>query len=491
LGTGSGNFAAAVNYTVQDEPYTPVAADFNGDGHIDIAVNNAWSHNVSVLLGNGDGTLQSPQSFPAGSLAAAVAAGDFNGDHNVDLIVANSFSRDVSVLLGNGNGTFQLAIFSPAGDYPTTLAPGDFNGDGKLDVAVANLYAGTASVLLGNGDGTFQSPVAYPAGSGTYFLNAGDLNGDTYPDLVVSKSWGDSVSILLGVANGTFSPMVSYYVGSTPYGVAIGDLNGDGFPDLAVACWNQGLVVLTGDGTGVFGPPMNFPAGVNPIGIGIMAVDLNGDGKLDLAATASPSDSLRVILNQTPILVASSSATPILCFGDLSTVTVSATGGTPPYDGTGTFQVTAGTYTYTVTDANGCQAVTTITVAPPPPYGFNGFLPPIGGADATGGTAWDSIRTFKLGSTIPFKFIATCNGNPITTGVHTISLQKVSGAIDTGDTVIPGSTDAASTGNQFRLSDGQWHFNVNTKTSDFSAGTWRATATLSDGSTHTAYISLK
>jgi hypothetical protein len=64
-------------------------------------------------------------------------------------------------------------------------------------------------------------------------------------------------------------------------------------------------------------------------------------------------------------LVASSSATAILCNGGSSTVTVSATGGTAPYTGTGDFTETAGTYTYTVTDANGCTATTTITITEP------------------------------------------------------------------------------------------------------------------------------
>src|SRR5204862_402717 len=55
----------------------------------------------------------------------------------------------------------------------------------------------------------------------------------------------------------------------------------------------------------------------------------------------------------------------ILCHGGTTTVTVSASGGTSPYDGTGTFNVGAGSYSYTVTDANGCTANTSITVAEP------------------------------------------------------------------------------------------------------------------------------
>ncbi|HCW07208.1 MAG TPA: hypothetical protein DGG95_07580 [Cytophagales bacterium] len=66
-------------------------------------------------------------------------------------------------------------------------------------------------------------------------------------------------------------------------------------------------------------------------------------------------------------LVASSSATPILCYGGTSVVTVNATGGTAPYSGTGTFNHAAGSYSYTVTDADGCTSTTTGTITEPTP----------------------------------------------------------------------------------------------------------------------------
>jgi hypothetical protein len=78
-----------------------------------------------------------------------------------------------------------------------------------------------------------------------------------------------------------------------------------------------------------------------------------------------------------------------------------------------------------------------------------------------------------------------------TTGVHTIEVVKFSSA--TSDPPIDASpTDAATTGNQFRLTDaatGEWHFNLST--TSLSRGTWQIKATLSDGSVHTAYIELK
>ncbi len=70
----------------------------------------------------------------------------------LDLAVANSSSHDISVLLGNGDGTFQAARRFGGGTSPTpfSVAVGDFNGDGAFDLAVANRYLNEVSVLINN-----------------------------------------------------------------------------------------------------------------------------------------------------------------------------------------------------------------------------------------------------------------------------------------------------------------------------------------------------
>ena len=82
--------------------------DFNLDGVQDLAVANVNSNNLSVLLGNGDGTLQAARNFSVGTSPRSVAALDFNGDGKLDLVVANYGSSNLSVLVGNGDGTFVL-----------------------------------------------------------------------------------------------------------------------------------------------------------------------------------------------------------------------------------------------------------------------------------------------------------------------------------------------------------------------------------------------
>jgi|GEM_PF-3377021 len=150
-----------------------------------------------------------------------------------------------------------------------------------------------------------------------------------------------------------------------------------------------------------------------------------------------------------------------------------------------------GTYTitYTVRDAAGNQATATRVVRVQ--YSFDGFLPPIGGADASGGTAAHPLRVFKVGSKIPVKFTLACGGAAVTNGVHTLQVVKWSDATTAAEPVDASAADAATTGNQFRYADGQWHYNLDTRATGMGVGTWELRATLSDGSRHRAFIVVK
>jgi hypothetical protein len=159
-----------------------------------------------------------------------------------------------------------------------------------------------------------------------------------------------------------------------------------------------------------------------------------------------------------------------------------------PASGSG-FPIGPTVVTNTATDECGNAATCYFTVTRAA-LGFTGFLPPIGGADATGGSFTNPLRTFKLGSTIPVKFQAYCGGSPVLTGIHTLQAIKYSSAVDSDSPVDASPTDAATSGNQFRLTDSQWHFNLSTKVG-FSQGTWKLVATLSDGSKHEVWIMLK
>jgi hypothetical protein len=152
LGNGDGTFTQAGGspLTAGQDLSAIVAGDFNGDGKLDLAVTDYSGNAVLILLGNGDGSFQSPISVAVGSEPDAMVAGDFNNDGKLDLAIANHGDNTVTLLLGNGDGTFAQASSSPyaVGKAPSTLAAADFNDDGKLDLAVANGMDGTVSILL-------------------------------------------------------------------------------------------------------------------------------------------------------------------------------------------------------------------------------------------------------------------------------------------------------------------------------------------------------
>jgi hypothetical protein len=278
---------AETDYLTGSRSQATAAADFNGDGKIDLAVGNLDSATVSIFLGNGDGTFKAHVDFPTGLYPNSLVTADFNGDGKPDLALANG-SGTVSVLLGNGDGSFQPHVDYAAGPAADSLTAGDFNGDGKLDLVVVNNnsnQSGTISVLLGNGDGTFQSHVDYSVGTGPYSIAVGDFDRDGKLDLVVANyPVDDTVSVLLGNGDGTFKPQVTYAVGRQPDSVAAGDLNGDGKLDLAVSNFADGtLSVLLGNGDGTFHAHVDYPAGRVPSTV--IIGDFNGDGKLDLATS--------------------------------------------------------------------------------------------------------------------------------------------------------------------------------------------------------------
>ena len=105
----------------------------------------------------GAGALFLGQKFPVGIRPLSVAVADLNGDTVPDLVTANFRSDDVSVLLGNGDGSFQAAVAFAAGDGPFSVAVADLDGDSVPDLVTANIDGDDVSVLLGNGDGSFQA----------------------------------------------------------------------------------------------------------------------------------------------------------------------------------------------------------------------------------------------------------------------------------------------------------------------------------------------
>lgn len=299
LGNGDGTFKSHVDFSTGSgaSSASVVVGDFNRDGRLDLAVANSYNGGagtVAILLGNGDGTFQASKEYPAGANPAALVAADLNGDGKLDLAVADNFympTGEISVLLGNGDGTFAAPVQYAVGADPTSVAIGDFNGDGIPDLA-ANGGTGTVSVLLGKGDGTFQNAVAYASSGEPAVLTVGDFNGDGHQDLAIANANSGNlgtITILLGDGNGAFSPKLDLTTGfSSPIGGVSADFNDDGKADLAIINNDSPtdistVSILPGNGDGTFQsqPQANFPAGQDVQSV--VAADFNGDGKMDLA----------------------------------------------------------------------------------------------------------------------------------------------------------------------------------------------------------------
>jgi hypothetical protein len=307
LGLGNGAFGPPSFFSAGGMPDQIAVADLNADGHLDLVTANVNASTASVLLGRGDGSFQPGVDYPVGESPVSVAIADFNGDGKLDLAIANQGAAqfgNVSVLLGNGDGTFRPASMTNVGSYYLHgVVAGDFNNDGKIDLAVASgdNFTGSAMILLGNGDGTFQTPsTSFAVGYIPSFIAAGDFNGDGKLDVVTTD--GD-ISVLLGNGDGTLQPVIHYPAGAAPSAVVISDFDGDGILDIAVSnpasFLDTGAVTtLQGKGDGSFVSGPTFLAGPNPWALAV--ADLNGDHKPDLAVANSNGIGVTILLNAAP-----------------------------------------------------------------------------------------------------------------------------------------------------------------------------------------------
>jgi len=182
------NEASGSPVSVGHKPVAIDTADFDGDGHTDLAVANATDGTVTILFGNGDGTFRATVgTATVGHSPSAIRSADFNGDHKPDLVVANRADNTVTVLLNNGSGGFLAPKTYAVGTAPVAIKVLDVDRNGKQDIAVANQGSNNVSVLLNSGTGSFTFAGNYNAGVAPSSINSTTLDGNGSQDLVVTN----------------------------------------------------------------------------------------------------------------------------------------------------------------------------------------------------------------------------------------------------------------------------------------------------------------
>jgi hypothetical protein len=236
-GATTPTFASKVDFSSGGfKPWSPSIDDFNGDGKPDLAVTNADTQIVSILLNTTTAGATTPTfatnvNFSTGVQPLFVQSKDFNGDTLPDLAVVNTSSNSISILLNTTTAAATSVTFAPRVDFPTGSVPysasvGDFNGDSKFDLAVSNRNDNSVSILLNTTTAaattpTFASKVDFATGSGPLAVSTADLNGDAKPDLAVANTFDNTASILLnntstGATTPNFATQVTFGTGSRP-----------------------------------------------------------------------------------------------------------------------------------------------------------------------------------------------------------------------------------------------------------------------------------
>ena len=293
----AGRFDTWAGYQVGRFPVEALAGDFNADGAPDVAWvrNDFFNNTLSVTLNLGDGTMSDPRNFPtsADSATDGVVA-DFDGDGHLDVAMVaegNCLCNDiVDLYLGDGTGDFTHTT-AVGGEGPMGVAVGDLDADGDPDLALTNYWTqtGTVSVLLNNGDATFAPEVRYPVGDRPLGIVTSDIDGDDDVDVVAAASGFSSVELaiypLVNGGNGTLVPAapqeINQQLGNPK--LADGDLDGDGDEDLALGGLSTDThFFLFNDGTGRYTPETNNTGGFSSGDLEV--IDLEPDGDLDVVS---------------------------------------------------------------------------------------------------------------------------------------------------------------------------------------------------------------
>jgi len=259
------------------------------------------------------GSFSPMPDVPTGGGPQSIFAMDMDGDGKPDLVVADGDANTIQIFRNTsttGHISFTLAVNTvlPTGYYPIGISAGDLDGDGKPEVVFSCYGTPKLGVCLNTstvGTISVAAAVYYPVGSYTTAVTIGDCNGDGKPEIVVASAADNTIGIYLngsttGNLSFTLPPPLQLPSGTVPFNVVVSDLDGDGKPDIASvdAATNNVSVFLN---TGTIGGPLSFAANVD-VSVGgapqdLVAGDLDGDGKPDLAVVNNGDATITLLQN--------------------------------------------------------------------------------------------------------------------------------------------------------------------------------------------------
>lgn len=303
IGNSNGTFQAQQALTTGGRANIScvVINDFNQDGKMDFAYVDQTNNQMCVLVNNGSGGYMSKTLNPTGSDPSEMAAVDLNNDTKLDIVVVNSLSNNLSVFTGLGDGNFASPTQLITGVRPTSLAVADFSRDGRSDIAVANNADNSLGIFLANGaPGAFAAQVPYTTGSGSQpeFIVSADFDRDDSVDIALTVAGTSTVAVFRNNGNGTFQWRAN--LSSTPsmsvHGINVGDFNQDTFQDIAVVHRSDNKIgIWVGHGNGTFSPEAVFNTGRDPCHL--VAGDFNRDGRQDIVVATFASNEINILIN--------------------------------------------------------------------------------------------------------------------------------------------------------------------------------------------------
>ena len=295
-GDGTGRIQPFLTPTnpIGQVPSPSEPADFDLDGHADLCTANIIGGNVSILIGEGDGSYGGTQTLGTGNAPRGITTLDFDGDGDLDIASTNYSSSNVTLLRNQGDGTF---------DPPTTIQPGisgewsiqadDMDGDGLFDLVVGG--SNQIRVLLADGNGNFIAAGTRSVAGRCWQLNLADLDGDGDVDVTTVNSFANAGQVFRNDGLGGLANGVTYSTDPFPLASDLGDLDGDGDMDWITSSYSGDWFLFVNDGAGNFSLRESFPA---PIAASCsLPVDMDNDGDLDLIFVDELDDSMIVMSN--------------------------------------------------------------------------------------------------------------------------------------------------------------------------------------------------